>query len=69
MENMLGKSDLRENRGLLNQVDELLIGPDRELWRSALYRFLRKEEPVFLGAESLDPFRKAKRSWMPLSKS
>lgn len=69
MENMLSKSDLRENRELRNRVDELLTGPDREFWKNSLNRFLRREEPVFLETESLDPFRKEKRSWQKFYKS
>ncbi|MCX6766620.1 MAG: hypothetical protein NT170_02460 [Candidatus Moranbacteria bacterium] len=65
---MLSKSDLRENRKLRNQVDEILIGPDRKFWKNALHRFLRKDEPVFTEMESLDPFRKEKRSWQKFYK-
>lgn len=69
MENMLSRDDLRENRGLLNQVEERLIGPDRVLWKNALNRFLRREEPVFLGADAFDLFRKEKRSWQKFYKN
>lgn len=69
MENMLSSDDLRKNRRLLNQVEDLLIGPDRVFWKNSLYRFLRREEPVFLETESLDPFRKEKRSWQKFYKN
>ncbi|MBI4836914.1 MAG: hypothetical protein HY813_00715 [Candidatus Portnoybacteria bacterium] len=68
MENMLSRSTLQKNRRLLNEVEERLIGPDREFWESSLERFLRKEEPVFLAADALDSFRKEKRSWQKFYK-